>query len=234
MYRELEKYCPDYEIIRWDENNYDYKKNRYMAEAYEAKKWSFVSDYARMDILYQYGGIYLDTDVEVIRSFDELLGYRAFMGFEETYVNLGIGFGCEPGLIELKELMNTYEDLRFINPDGSLNLKPITRYTNDYLVKKGFLADGTRQTVGEIEIFPSEYFSPKDYYTRECKITPNTYSIHHYDASWWGDKEKETYRKEVKFREQHLWLWRFRNGIRVLREQGIGTLFKKIFHMVKK
>lgn len=228
------KYCPDYEIIRWDESNYDYKKNCYMAEAYQSKKWSFVSDYARMDILYQYGGIYLDTDVELIKSLDEFLKYHAFMGFEGTYVNLGVGFGIEPGLAEIKELMDIYENMHFINPDGSLNLKPITRYTNEYLGTKGFIANGKRQTVGSVEIFPSEFFSPKDFYTRECKITSNTYSIHHYDASWWGDAEREAYQKEVKLKEKHLWIWRLHNGIRVLKEQGAGALLKKVVHMFHK
>lgn len=228
------KYCPDYEIIRWDESNYDYKKNRYMAEAYQSKKWSFVSDYARMDILYQYGGIYLDTDVELIKPLDNLLQYPAFMGFEGTYINLGVGFGTRPGIREVKELMDTYESLRFINQDGSLNMKPITQYTNEYLETKGFVANGKRQRVGNIEIFPQEFFSPKDFYTRECKITPDTYSIHHFDSSWWGEAEKQAYLKEVKLKEEHLWLWRLKNGVSVLKEQGIGALFKKIAHMLKK
>ena len=95
------KFCPDYQIIRWDESNYDYRKNQYMREAYESKKWSFVSDYARMDIMYQYGGVYLDTDVELIQPLDELLQYNAFMGFEGNYINLGLGFGARPGIPEL-------------------------------------------------------------------------------------------------------------------------------------
>ena len=91
------KYCPDYTIMRWDESNYDYTKNQYMREAYEAKKWGFVPDFARLDIVYTYGGIYLDTDVEIIRNIDDLLVNSAYMGFESggAAVNPGLGFGAE-------------------------------------------------------------------------------------------------------------------------------------------
>lgn len=229
-----EMYCPDYEIIRWDETNYDYTKHPYMKEAYESKKWSFVSDYARMDILYQYGGIYLDTDVEVIRSFDPLLEYECFMGFDQTYINLGHGFGARPGLPELKGLMDVYDGVAFIKADGSLNLTPITEYTNKYLETIGLHVNGKRQKVGNIEIFPQDYFCPKDYYTRECHITEHTYSIHHYDSSWWGEKEKQAYEKEVELKTKNIWVWRFHNGVRVLKEEGTKGLWKKVIKMFKK
>lgn len=95
------KYCPDYEIIEWNEDNYDFSKNQYMKEAYNSKKWGFVPDYARLDIIYQHGGIYMDTDVEMVASLDSLLEYEGFFGFENTgngqfYVNCGHGFGAVP------------------------------------------------------------------------------------------------------------------------------------------
>ena len=155
------KYCPDYQIIRWDESNYDYTKNKYMIEAYQQKKWGFVSDYARLDILYNYGGIYLDTDVEIIRSFDDLLEYKAFMGFENNYVALGLGFGARKHVEEIKEMRDEYENLSFILPDGSLNMRPVPRYTTEYLEARGLVANGTRQTINGIEIFPTEYFCPE-------------------------------------------------------------------------
>lgn len=228
------KNCPDYEIIRWDETNYDYKKHPYMYEAYKAKKWSFVSDYARLDILYQEGGIYLDTDVELIKPLDDLLQYEAYMGFENTYINLGLGFGCMAGVNAIKELRDTYDGISFIKIDGSLNLKPITRYTNEYLESKGLIADGSRQKIDNIEIFPVEFFCPKNYYTRQCNITENTYSIHHYDSSWWGEKEKSTYLKEIKLMEKNIWMWRIQKGVYVLQNGGIRALLKKIVNMVKK
>lgn len=228
-----EKYCPEYQIIRWDESNYDYTKNKYMREAYQQKKWGFVSDYARLDILYNYGGIYLDTDVEIIRSFDDLLEYKAFMGFENNYVALGLGFGARKHVEEIKEMRDEYENLSFILPDGSLNMRPVPRYTTEYLEARGLVANGTRQTINGIEIFPTEYFCPKDFYTKECKKTKNTYSIHHYDSSWWGEEEKSRYEKEAELKAKNLWLWRIQNGVRVLKEDGIRVLIKKIVEMLK-
>ena len=101
------KYCPDYKIIRWDESNYDYKKNSYMREAYEAKKWGFVPDYARLDIVYEHGGIYLDTDVELVKNIDELLEHKAYMGFEVggEFVSPGLGFGAEKNFPLFKKMM---------------------------------------------------------------------------------------------------------------------------------
>lgn len=227
------KYCKDYEIIRWDETNYDYTKNQYMLEAYQAKKYGFVSDYARLDIVYHHGGIYFDTDVEVIKPLDELLCNSAFMGFENNYIALGLGFGAERGIKELKEMMKQYEKLIFINSDGSLNLKPITKYTTEYLETQGLVANGSRQRVGNIEIYPMEYFCPKNILTSECKITSKTYSIHHYDASWWGEEEKKEHERQVALRKKSVWLWRIVNGYKMLKEEGIITLMKKIKNMKK-
>ena len=110
------KFCPDYEIIRWDESNYDVTKNVYMKEAYEAKKWGFVPDYARLDIVYNYGGIYMDTDVELLKPLDDLLGCNAYMGVEKPgIVALGLGFGAEKGNSVIGDLLEEYNDKRFIN-----------------------------------------------------------------------------------------------------------------------
>ena len=100
------KYCPDYEIIEWNEKNYDFRKNQFMREAYDEKKWGFVPDYARLDIIYEHGGIYLDTDVEIIKPLDSLLKEQGFAGMEQPgIVALGLGFGAEPKLPLIKELM---------------------------------------------------------------------------------------------------------------------------------
>ena len=104
------KYCPDYEIIEWNESNYDITKNKYMYQAYQQKKWGFVPDYARLDIIYNHGGIYLDTDVEVRRNLDDLLYQDGFVGFErDEFVNFGSGFGAIRGLPIIKELLDYYE-----------------------------------------------------------------------------------------------------------------------------
>ena len=158
------KLCPDYEIKKWDESNIDITMNRYMKEAYEAGKWSFVSDYARLYILYKYGGIQLDTDVEMLKSYSDFLGYDGFIGFEDNdKVNDGQCFGVIPGHPLVKEMLEEYENLSFTNPDGSFNkvLSPENR--TRCLVKHGLKLDGTRQNICGIEVFPRDYFCPMDF-----------------------------------------------------------------------
>ena len=109
-----ERFCPDYEIIQWNEDNYDVSKNKYMFQAYSEKKWAFVPDYARLDIIYNHGGIYLDTDVEIIKNFDDLLYTKGFAGFESNdYVAFGLGFGAMKNLPIIKELRDMYDDIEF-------------------------------------------------------------------------------------------------------------------------
>ena len=184
------KHCPDYELFRWDESNYDVAKSDYMREAYEAGKWAFVSDYARLDLVYQHGGIYLDTDVEIIRPFDNLLVDRAFMGFEsENQVNLGQGFGAEAEHPLIGEMINLYDSLKFKLQDGSLNLTACPEYQTAVLKKNG-LSGNQEQIVGDAHIYPIEYFCPKSLETGKIHITENSYSIHYFDASWMTPKQR--------------------------------------------
>lgn len=186
------KFCPDYEIIRWDESNYDITKNRYMKEAYEAKKWGFVPDYARLDIIYEHGGIYLDTDVEIIRNIDDLLENRAFMGFEVggKFINFGLGFGAEKNMPLIKELMtDVYSDRPFKIGEGEFDTTPSPVINTEFLVEKGLERNNTLQEVEGMVIYPVEYFCPIDYTTNILSKTPNTYSIHHYCASWHEPEE---------------------------------------------
>lgn len=188
------KYCPDYEIIEWNESNYDFTKNQYMREALEAKKWGFVPDYARLDIIYKHGGIYLDTDVEIIKSFDSLLENKGFAGFEsKEYVALGLGFGAEAGNPVIKALLDSYDDLHFINKDGSLNMVPSPQLNTVTLANIGLVRNGEKQLINDsFTIFPPEYFCPKSFYDGVIRRTKKTYSIHHFDASWFdNDKQKE-------------------------------------------
>jgi len=183
------KYCPDYEIIEWNEDNYDVTKIPYMKEAYEAKKWGFVPDYARLDIIYQYGGIYLDTDVELIKPIDDLLKYKGFAGFERgKYVALGLGFGAEAGCQALKSLMDAYQEEHFQNSDGTLNLIPAPVRDTDVFAKKGLVLNDSLQTIDGMTVFPTEYFCPLagGY---EMKKTKNTFSVHWYSGSWLPEQE---------------------------------------------
>ncbi|MBQ6018800.1 MAG: glycosyl transferase [Clostridia bacterium] len=187
------KYCPDYEIIEWNESNYDFTSVPYMKEAYEAKKWGFVPDYARLDIIYRYGGIYLDTDVEIVRSFDPLLELQGFAGFQdESLVALGLGFGAEAGNPVIRALMNAYETLHFINASGECNSTPSPRINTAVLAEGfGLIPNGGRQELEGMSVFPSEYFCPKSFDDGVLRKTDNTYSIHHFDASWFSDEKKD-------------------------------------------
>lgn len=186
--------CPDYEIKCWDEDNYDVSRNAYMRQAHEAGKWGFVSDYARLDIIYCYGGIYLDTDVEVCRSFNELLQFEMFCGFETmSQVNLGSGFGAVKGNKLLKAMLEQYGKEEFIKEDGTLNLIPCPIYQTGALSKFGLKRNGLTQKLGNAIILAPEYLSPVNEFGFG-EPTKNTYSIHHYAATWYGDadyREKE-------------------------------------------
>ena len=202
------KYCPDYEIIEWNENNYDFTKNQYMKDAYEAKKWGFVPDYARVDIIYHHGGIYLDTDVQVIKNFDSLLDCKSFFGFEDDgnnkfYINLGHGFAGEKGNPLLKNIMDSYQALSFYNPDGSQNLTPSPILNSTVLEKYGFVMDNHYQSINDNIIYPGDYFDPKSFITGLLHLTKNTYSIHHYDASWVDEEIKARIKKVWKLNKRN-------------------------------
>ena len=155
-------------------------------------------------IIYQHGGIYLDTDVEIIKSFDSLLNNKGFAGFEsEENVNFGQGFGAEPGNKVIKELMDSYEKLRFKNDDGSLNMIASPKLNTDTLVELGLKQDNTKQElIGCFSIYPIEYFCPKSFIDGIIRITDNTYSIHHFDATWfpedWQEVKKARWKKAKK------------------------------------
>ena len=138
------RYCPDYEIIRWDESNYDVNSCAYIQEAYQAKKWAFVSDYARFDILYHHGGVYFDTDVELVASIEDILEKGAFLGVEQPIgddlsikVAPGLGMAAEAGHPLYRQILNMYGDLHFLHPDGSPNQITVVKYTTDLLLSYG-------------------------------------------------------------------------------------------------
>lgn len=188
------KFLPDYEIKEWNEDNYDVQKIPYIAEAYKAKKYAFVSDYARFDILYHNGGLYFDTDVEVIRSIDDIVAQGAYMGLECDFgigfsVAPGLGMSGEPGLEFYREMLNVYSNLHFKNEDGTCNLKTIVQYTTEALLSRGLIpAPGILECAG-MRIYPSEYFNPM-LPNGKIVITSNTRTIHHYSASWHTSRER--------------------------------------------
>ena len=187
------KYFPDHEIIEWNETNFNFQSCQYVKEAYEAKKWAFVSDYVRFVVLYEQGGIYFDTDVEVIRSFDDILENGSFMGSETASVmnvNPGLGFAVEPRNLFIKELIDDYHNSSFRNEDGSLDLTTIVERTTRFLRMHGLEDKNRIQTVKGITIYPVDYFCPIEMSTHKLILTENTRSIHHYTASWVDKKSK--------------------------------------------
>ncbi len=194
------RYCPDYKIIQWNETNFDIGQNRYMKEAYESKKWAFVSDYARLKIIYDHGGIYLDTDVKLRKPLDDLLRYDGFMGFQnreiingtiyET-VATGLGFGAMPHHPVIGVLLEDYRKISFFKEDGTPDLTPCPDRNTETMKKLGLRVDGTRQEVHGMQIFPAEYFCPLDRSTARMKITSNTYAIHLFSASWYDKEDKK-------------------------------------------
>lgn len=187
------KFCPDYEIIEWNESNFDCSTNRYCREAYEQKKWAFVSDYARLKIINDQGGIYLDTDVELVKPLDDLLEYGAFMGFERAkpsasiprfQVATGLGFGAIPRHPVIQALLADYADIPFVLPDGTCDCTACPDRSTNTLVSLGLVPDDSLQMLGDVCILPAEYLCPQDFYSGKLTMTEHTYSIHHYDASW--------------------------------------------------
>lgn len=195
------KFCPDYEIIEWNEDNYDVTKNKYMKQAYEAGKWGFVPDYARLDIIYNYGGIYLDTDVELVKNLDELLYQEGFAGFEsDKYVALGLGFGAVAGNELIKDMRNEYDKYSFIDESGSFNLMTSPILQTQYLIERGLKQNGEYQILdGGFVIYPEKVLNGSGYPPRNVRLTPDTYSVHHYDGSWLDAEERQ---REEKRRQE--------------------------------
>ena len=189
------KYFPDYEIIEWNESNFNLESCAYIKEAYAEKKWAFVSDYARCKILYEHGGVYFDTDVEAVSSFDDILEKGSFMGCENPNasnmaVNMGLGFAVEPGHPFIKELIEDYEQSSFYKEDGTINLYTIVERVTDHLRRHGLKNTMDIQYVSGITIYPCEYFCPINMDTGKMEKTKNTHSIHRYAASWVNPKSR--------------------------------------------
>lgn len=198
------KHCPDYTIMEWNEDNYDISSAPlYVRQAYGAKKWAFVTDYVRLHVVHDHGGIYMDTDVELKKNPDALLEYSAYFGFEDgQYVNTGLGFGAIPGHPFLKEIMADYEGIPFINEDGSINTETCPIRNTKVLLRHGLRQDDSRQVLaGDVLILPSIYLCPLSYQTGKRRFSPHTLSIHWFDASWRTPAEK-AYQAEKCARER--------------------------------
>ena len=187
------KYCPDYKIVCHNEDNFDINQNKYAKEAYDAGKWAFVSDYVRLKVLYDEGGIYLDTDVELLKPLDKLIEERGFMGFDDNgVISTGLGFACEKENELVGVLLKDYDDISFVLPDGSYDMLPCPDRNAKTMKELGFDHSNQNQIFKGIRMLPEDYLCPMKYYTGKKVITENTYSIHHFCASWTSSTAKRT------------------------------------------
>lgn len=182
------RYCPDYEIVEWNEDNFNISEYPYAQFCFQNKKWAFLSDFVRLAVVYEQGGIYLDTDVELVKSLDELLIYEAFYGFEnEEYVNTGQGFGATKNHKTVQMMKQQYVQLKK-DDHGDYPMMGCPKLNTEALLPYGLKLNGKRQNVIGAEILPMDYFNPYDDPTGRLRMTKNTISIHWYSKSWMSDK----------------------------------------------
>lgn len=199
------KYLPDYEIIEWNESNFNVNCNNYVREAYNSKKWAYVSDYARFKILYEYGGIYLDTDVELINSIQDIVDKGNFLACESDNPKLvatGLGFGFEKGNLFLKEILNDYEEDHFLSQQTTNSYTTVVERITKILKNKGLKDTSEIICLDNIYIYPKEFFCPLNYTTQQMNITQNTRSIHWYSGSWIPRNYMNRNKKAIKIRNK--------------------------------
>lgn len=186
------KYCPDYEIVEWNEDNFDIESAPlYVRQAYEARKWAFVTDYVRLYAMTEFGGIYMDTDVELVKPLDKFLTHRAFSGFEDE-VNIPTGImACEKGFPLFEEFLHYYDDSLFINNDGSLNIITNVAIMTRICLKHGLIQNGKYQEVDGFVLYPRDVFCPIDHSSYIMRRTRATVAIHWFAASWHTEQQRQ-------------------------------------------
>lgn len=194
------KYLPDYEIIEWNESNFDINSNNYCKRAYEAKKYAFVSDVARLKALCEIGGIYFDTDVEVVKSLDSFLEHKAFGGFENINSIGTAVLACEKSFPIFQEFFDVYKEGGFVDDKDTDKFFVNVNFLTDICKKYGYVANNLQQNINGFVIYPKEYFSPKYYDIEKIIMTENSATIHHYESSWKTEKEAKRHKKAVFFR----------------------------------
>lgn len=179
---------PDYEIVRWDEDSFDVNSNQYVREAYECKKYAFVSDYVRLYALCSQGGVYMDTDVQVVKPLDPFLHHKAFSGFENVHsIPTGI-MACEEGFPGFCELLDWYRDRHFLNEDGTPNLTTNVETITNYYLRRGLVRDNSFQVIDEFALYPNIVFCPYRHELGSSDFKRETVTIHHKYGSWLTDE----------------------------------------------
>lgn len=193
------KFCPDYEIIRWDESNYDVHKNIFVSQAYDNQRYGFVPDYARIELLYEHGGIYLDTDVELQRNIDDLLYQEAFCSVEKWQVlNFGGCSGAIKGHKSLKPFLESWKKRELVRYDGTLDSISSGLIDTTIALNQGYVINGKNQTVNGMNIYTYDYFHPYDYMSGKLEMTDDTYSIHQFHGGWLDDKARDDNKKATE------------------------------------
>lgn len=230
------QHCPDYEIIRWDERNFDYQEYAFTKDAYDAKKWAFVSDVARLYVVYRHGGIYLDTDVELLTSLDPFLENEAFMGFEQgRKVATGLGFGAEKGNPVIKANLDAYKELCFEANNGNLESISCPVITTAVLEQQGLERRDVFQKLEGVTVYPTSVFCPMLFADGTADIKEDTVSVHHYAATWTTEEEKQKARKRVavytRYGKRGLSIY---DGFVLLKEKGVGSFLSRLFEKITK
>lgn len=226
----------DYEIICWDTSRFDIDSCRYTKEAFAEKKYAFASDYIRLYALYHFGGIYLDSDIEVMKSFDDLLHLKAFTCFQKMSTTLSPWIiGCEKGNPIIKEFLDYYEGRSFYDKNGKMDLTPnpypFTRICREH----GLLLKDENQNLDSITVFSHDYFCPYSPSNGQLEITDNTYAIHYFNAEWMSEEQKKRRKKKQEVTKKYgkyiglsVYAWK------LLTEEGVGTFYKEFYHFLVK
>lgn len=220
------KYCPDYQIIEWNEENFDVSTApKYVQQAYEARRWAFVTDFVRLKALTEQGGVYMDTDVEVVKSLDPFLQHRAFAGFERIdRVQTGL-LACEPQFPLFLDFLGHYDTASFLKEDGSVDITTNVEVLTNLCVQRGLVGNDRFQTVDGLAVYPREVFCPVDFDTEKLKRTRKTVTIHWFAGSWHTEEELEAMRQEKlqQLREKRSNI-RYAIGNRLFGERGYEKL----------
>ena len=226
--RSWKKFCPDYEILEWNEGNFDVSAApKYVQQAYAQKRWAFVSDYVRLKALTEMGGVYMDTDVEVIKPLDPYLEHTAFAGFEHPQrVQTGL-LACEKGFPLFVDFMAHYDTASFLNSDGTPDVTTNVEVLSKLCLQRGMVCNDTFQEVDGLAIYPREVFCPIDFDTKKLKKTRNTVTIHWFSGSWHTEEELEAMRQEkLQQRREQASNFRYALGNKLFGEKGYERLKK--------
>ena len=226
--RSWKKHCPDYEIHEWNEENFDVSKApRYVQQAYEARRWAFVSDYVRLKALTEMGGVYMDTDVEVIKSLDPYLKHQAFAGFEnEQSIQTGL-LACEKEFPLFLSFLDYYSSAEFLREDGTADTTTNVQILSGICKEHGFIPNGQFQQVEGLAVYPKDVFCPVEYDTMKLRKTRRTVTIHWFSGSWHTEEELEAMRQEkLQQRREKISNFRYGLGRKLFGEKGYEQLKK--------